>query len=614
MGRHSAIFVFVMRLYLSFFYVIASIATAAGQKNDYLWPLGLDHNFSAYRFFLDFHTDPPSMLLRGDSMSTGNFSSAYSSGQGDIIAYSNGLKILNKNGELIENAFGLNPTLTQGQTEGSYGGHQSGFFIENPVNPDFLYFVHLDNGYHPANGWPYRYIGRNLMVTTLDINANGGAGKAVAKNEILLSGEFMVPAAVRHGNGRDWWILMSDADENRHYRFLLTPEGFVGPDTQYIGTKPNPIGKNNSGAGNSFSPNGRYYVDNNSYTGFSIFEFDRCSGLLSNERRLNWPEPIPPYYTLRQESGSGIVFSPNERLLYVTATYDLSPSPAVPLGSKPYLFQFDLEAPDLATSIDTVNPIDPLKFHPYALNFEQMLGAEMGPDGRIYITHNFRSYSRVLYPDVRGKGCKFVYDEPDFGVGIAQSMPVFPNYRLGPLDGSPCDTLGIDNLPSAYFRIDDTLGPLARFFHDLSYGAPLTWHWDFGDGTMSQDTSSLHTYAAPGPYQVCLTVANANGSDTYCRDISITTTNQQTPVQATATCTLSPNPATDYTDITWQLTSPRGSFTLYDGLGRTVVSQQLNGKTGRFRLDVAHLPAGFYFYRVNADKEHIATGKLAIRR
>ena len=63
-----------------------------------------------------------------------------------------------------------------------------------------------------------------------------------------------------------------------------------------------------------------------------------------------------------------------------------------------------------------------------------------------------------------------------------------PNYRLGPLNSSPCDTLGINNVPVANFRIDDSLNLFSRYFYDLSYHEPAEWLWDFGDGTTSKDT------------------------------------------------------------------------------------------------------------------------------
>ena len=92
----------------------------------------------------------------------------------------------------------------------------------------------------------------------------------------------------------------------------------------------------------------------------------------------------------------------------------------------------------------------------------------------------------------------------------------FPNYRLGPLDGSPCDTLGLDNFPVAKWRyeIDDSTDLQGIRFTDLSYFNPEVWHWDFDDGWTSSETRPVHRYDAPGRYHVCLTVSNENASDT----------------------------------------------------------------------------------------------------
>lgn len=38
---------------------------------------------------------------------------------------------------------------------------------------------------------------------------------------------------------------------------------------------------------------------------------------------------------------------------------------------------------------------------------------------------------------------------------------------------------------------------------------PMTYHWDFGDGSTSSVTNPVHTYAEPGFYTVTLTVTNA---------------------------------------------------------------------------------------------------------
>jgi len=65
--------------------------------------------------------------------------------------------------------------------------------------------------------------------------------------------------------------------------------------------------------------------------------------------------------------------------------------------------------------------------------------------------------------------------------------------------------------------------PLQFTFTDASYYEPSAWSWDFGDGTLGQDTSPVHTFPASGVYKVCLTVSNANASDTYCREVPVGT-------------------------------------------------------------------------------------------
>ncbi|WFN35224.1 right-handed parallel beta-helix repeat-containing protein [Methanogenium sp. S4BF] len=69
---------------------------------------------------------------------------------------------------------------------------------------------------------------------------------------------------------------------------------------------------------------------------------------------------------------------------------------------------------------------------------------------------------------------------------------------------------------SAAFAADVTEGaaPLTVAFTDRSTGGPEEWFWDFGDGTTSTEQHPVHTYATTGTCTVCLTVTNADGSDT----------------------------------------------------------------------------------------------------
>ena len=57
--------------------------------------------------------------------------------------------------------------------------------------------------------------------------------------------------------------------------------------------------------------------------------------------------------------------------------------------------------------------------------------------------------------------------------------------------------------------------PFAVQFFDTSTGTPVSWAWDFGDGTVSTvKNPPVHTYTINGAYTVKLTVVNGGGTDT----------------------------------------------------------------------------------------------------
>jgi Zn-dependent protease/chitodextrinase len=75
----------------------------------------------------------------------------------------------------------------------------------------------------------------------------------------------------------------------------------------------------------------------------------------------------------------------------------------------------------------------------------------------------------------------------------------------------------VTNPPVADFFASNQHGPspFTVSFADTSRGyTPMTYAWDFGDGTTSDRQNPTHTYMANGEYPVSLTVTNQYGSDT----------------------------------------------------------------------------------------------------
>jgi len=76
-----------------------------------------------------------------------------------------------------------------------------------------------------------------------------------------------------------------------------------------------------------------------------------------------------------------------------------------------------------------------------------------------------------------------------------------------------CTSPGL--IPQADFEaniVDECSGMVA--FHDISMYQPISWHWDFGDGTVANVPDPIHHYVASGTYSVELIVSNLHGADT----------------------------------------------------------------------------------------------------
>ncbi|MDX2245624.1 MAG: PKD domain-containing protein [Bacteroidia bacterium] len=119
----------------------------------------------------------------------------------------------------------------------------------------------------------------------------------------------------------------------------------------------------------------------------------------------------------------------------------------------------------------------------------------------------------------------------DFGNGNTSNLPnpgviyVTPGtytVTLTVSDGSASDVMvktgfiTVFQDPAANFGASVTNGcaPLPVLFNDLTTlgNAPITsWVWDFGDGNVSNLPTPVHTYGAPGSYDVTLVVTDANG-------------------------------------------------------------------------------------------------------
>ena len=99
-----------------------------------------------------------------------------------------------------------------------------------------------------------------------------------------------------------------------------------------------------------------------------------------------------------------------------------------------------------------------------------------------------------------------------------------------------CDTIVVNHSPIAAFTATPDSGeaPLLVSFDATSSsdpdGDPLTYSWDFGDGTQGSGVTTTHTYTVAGNYTATLTVDDGNGG-THQSNISIEVTDPPSPNQ-----------------------------------------------------------------------------------
>jgi hypothetical protein len=105
------------------------------------------------------------------------------------------------------------------------------------------------------------------------------------------------------------------------------------------------------------------------------------------------------------------------------------------------------------------------------------------------------------------------------------------------------------------------LGETAVFTNTTIGSEPISYTWDFGDGSpLSSAVNPTHTYAAIGNYTVTLTATNADDSDSATGLISVL----EVPVLPTAAFSVTSNTATFPISFTNQSTGPGSLSFLWD--------------------------------------------------
>lgn len=558
------------------------------QKDDYHWRFG---NYS--KSILDFNKYYEEDFLShwgNGSMRFFITSTVVSNSEGEYLFSYNGRYIEDSSGKLMQRGNNMSES---GEADGDIL-IQGGLALPVPGEEEVYGLLHMSWDYYIIDS-VLQIMGKDLHYSVIDMRENDGLGMVVEKRKLLLSDTLGSGklTATRHANGRDWWILVPKYHTDEYYRILFGEEGPILMDRQSTGL----VHYDGLGAA-QFSKDGTKYIqfsgiDDTQGSYFYLYDFDRCTGLLSKPRYYNSkPDPNPL---------SGICLSPDGNILYYFVGHEIYQFDANSLNTE------ELEASrtfltDQGEFRDTVGNVI------YRPRYFQ---GGVGPDGKMYVVGGQgRIVTTISYPDEWGEESKVIHGDIILTTINRGSMLHFPNFRLGPLEGSSCDTLGIVNMPLSRWRADQSEEDYLNFrLVDNSDYEPTGWRWDFGDGSMSEERHPIHRFSESGTYEICLTVSNAHGSDTHCETFHVGTVSVGEEKEAERYVSVYPNPMDNDLYIDVKDYYPQAAkVILYDLQGRVVKEQRLYH--GSNYMYVGGLPAGMYMYKVEDGGIEMKVGKV----
>jgi len=407
-----------MRLlfFISIFFV--STFLFSQNKYDYNWLYGyVSDPYSSIEnegILIDFNAVPTDTFIKDIPFDIFTENATMSDEEGNLIFYTNGCEIANRNHEIMMNGDSLNPGEFHNNT--CWGGYasspQSALTLPVPNSPNQYYLFHKAN---VINGVPGFVVFTNkIHYSLIDMSLDGGLGGVVEKNNVLIedtlrAGEL---SAIKHSNGEDWWLINGKLATDSFFTFLATETGVEGPFFQEIGLPDIMDGRGSSAV--CFSPDGTKFARYNKRDHLYLYDFDRSTGLLSNFEQIIVDDTI---------SSGGCAFSSNSQFLYVST------------GGR--LFQFDVTADDVKESQVFIDEYDGF-MSPFATNFFHM---QLAPDCRIFM--NSKNGVDVLHvinhPNQKGLDCDFEQHSFPLPSYHQASMPHFPYYRMD-TEFPICDT------------------------------------------------------------------------------------------------------------------------------------------------------------------------------
>ena len=373
-------------------------------------------------------------------------STTVSDSLGNLLFYTNGCKLYNRFHQPMSGNHNL-PCHGSGHAQGSGDSLTIGSLLVNGVlsfnvpgsQSKYYLFTHWTYGMPIQNN-------QAIYYQVIDMNLDGGLGGVeLPKNRVAytyfkgyVGYKF---AAVRHANGRDWWLLAVSAfynnfqygqDTCRIDRFLFTPDGIVDTLTTLYPNLHQPgyneISVSFDGTKIAFGTNSKLHIT----------DFDRCTGAtgsLSSVDSVTYSNELGNFWF-------GVSFAPNRKdILYG--------------GTPRYVYQYQLDTlTNQPLSRQQVYYNSNWGFEPPLISYIFLGQLQHAIDGKIYQMVGTQNYWDIPASDTMTKKLRYI-ENPDSLYPVAQykmtppimhkpaliGLPHQVDWKLGKLVGSECDTI-----------------------------------------------------------------------------------------------------------------------------------------------------------------------------
>ena len=388
-------------------------------------------------------------VLNNSVLNTTEGSATISDPGGNLLFYTDGSTVYNRNHEMMENGFGL---------LGDNSSSQSAIIVPKPndINIYYIFTVDAEESNNPAG----------LNYSEVDISLDNGLGAVTQKNINLLERSAEKVSVVLRDcfDGSLWVVSFSSEDGtttnfNTYHAFQVNNTGVV---TTPISSIFNTLNIDNGRGYLKFSPDGNRLASANFIAGtVNLYDFDALSGIVSNQQELiiNNISNLP----------YGIEFSPNSQLLYVNSAFStgFGINSRNPLDHTTVLVQFNLNAANIQASEFILD--DRVLFR----------GAlQLGIDGRIYraLSSTFFEGSQFLgvinNPNVIGAGANYQHNAIDLSPNLSmQGLPPFDQSLF-------VNRIDIIRNGISATRLDLCEGESFTLIGDDIAGATYTWSRD----------------------------------------------------------------------------------------------------------------------------------------